>query len=319
MSKKPKGAPSPKKLNPGIGFELAVAQVQKMLDANSVVTHNEFLTDRLGNERQFDVVIRGTFGGYNLLGVIECKDHGEKIGPTHVEAFSGKAESVGASFRIMVSRHGFTESAMSIAKHDHIGAFSLLPQDCESMNPAIFIYWYRSIYTWGPAKMCGDFAGQNPTNWTVMDELQFEGIPLANYYRKLLIAENEVKKGTVVIDSSFKEPLPIVHRGEALYLRSIRFSIPRKCQHKRKRLALSGTGFFDWDKQSPIFPKLPKSIMVQGNNQSMEGWEDLDGDLPKLEPYQVVAVYFIDAIDDQAPIPSLAQHIETLTVSVMPS
>lgn len=64
----------PKKL-PGVSLELAVANIQKMMDPNSTVTHDEKLKDRVGNIRQYDVVIRGQFGGRQVLGVIECKDH----------------------------------------------------------------------------------------------------------------------------------------------------------------------------------------------------------------------------------------------------
>ena len=68
-----------------------------MMDPNSTVTHNEKLKDRVGNIRQYDVVIRGQFGGRHVLGVIECKDHSRKKGPNTIEAFSKKTENLGAN------------------------------------------------------------------------------------------------------------------------------------------------------------------------------------------------------------------------------
>jgi hypothetical protein len=57
----------------GRSLEKAVARIQQMLDPGSVVTHNEYILDRLGNRRQFDVVIRGHAAGRNYLGVVEAR------------------------------------------------------------------------------------------------------------------------------------------------------------------------------------------------------------------------------------------------------
>ncbi len=54
--------------NTGVSFEKAVARIQQMMDPDSNVTHNEKLTDRARNTRQYDVVIRGRFGGRDVLG-----------------------------------------------------------------------------------------------------------------------------------------------------------------------------------------------------------------------------------------------------------
>ena len=113
---------------PGISLELAVANIQKMIDPNSTVTHDEKLKDRVGNIRQYDVVIRGKFGGRQVLGVIECKDHSRKIGPSVIEAFSKKTENLGANLRLIVSRKGFTKQALTLAKHENTGCLSLLPE-----------------------------------------------------------------------------------------------------------------------------------------------------------------------------------------------
>jgi len=56
----------------GKSLEKAVARIQQLLDPGSVVTHNEHIVDRLGNRRQFDVVIRGQAAGRNYLGVVEA-------------------------------------------------------------------------------------------------------------------------------------------------------------------------------------------------------------------------------------------------------
>src|SRR5262245_48931937 len=116
MAKKASRAKKSKKKSgkelPGQSLEKAVARVQQMLDLHSTVTHNEKIVDRVGNERQLDVVIRGYFAAQSLLGVMECKDHNRKKGLDAVEAFAKKTEHLNANFRIMVSRKGFTKQAL---------------------------------------------------------------------------------------------------------------------------------------------------------------------------------------------------------------
>ncbi len=100
-----------------------------MMDPETSVKHNEKLRDRVGNIRQFDVVIRGRFAGRDVLGVIECRDHNRKKGPGAIEAFAKKTENLNANFRLMVSRKGFTDQALNLARHEGIGCLSLLPND----------------------------------------------------------------------------------------------------------------------------------------------------------------------------------------------
>jgi hypothetical protein len=76
------------KKNTGVSLEETVARIQQMMDPESKVTHNEKLVDRVGNTRQYDVVIHERFEGREVLGVIECKDHKRKKGPDAVEAFA---------------------------------------------------------------------------------------------------------------------------------------------------------------------------------------------------------------------------------------
>ena len=112
--RKPRSA-APEGDAPGIGLEKLVVRIQQLMDPNSQVTHNEWLMDRLGNSRQYDVVIRGEFAGQPILGVVECKDHGDRIGPDYVESFATKARNLGVNLAMMVSKRGFTDQALNVA------------------------------------------------------------------------------------------------------------------------------------------------------------------------------------------------------------
>jgi hypothetical protein len=137
-----------KKPNPWIPLERAAARIQQMLDPHSKVTHNETLIDRLGNKRQFDVVVRGTFAGHAVLGVLECKDHGRKMNPDAVEGFAKKCENLGADLKLMVSRLGFTKQALKVAKHENIRCLSLLPGDYDQTGLNLKVTCYAQIWSW---------------------------------------------------------------------------------------------------------------------------------------------------------------------------
>jgi hypothetical protein len=145
------------KKRPGVSLELAVANIQKMMDLNSTVTHDEKLEDRIGNIRQYDVVIRGQFGGRQVLGVIECKDHSRKKGPSSIEGFSKKTENLGVNLRLIVSRKGFTKQALKLAKHENIGCLSLLPDHPEQVGFGIGDMWYGVIRKWSNIRLTVHF------------------------------------------------------------------------------------------------------------------------------------------------------------------
>ncbi|MCH8964680.1 MAG: restriction endonuclease, partial [Planctomycetes bacterium] len=144
--------------SPGRGLEKAVARIQQLLDPNSTVTHDEILADRIGNKRQYDVIIRGRFGGRPILGVIECKDHARKKGPGAIEAFAKKTEHVRANLRAMVSTRGFTKQALKLAEHENIGCLSLIPNDTENVGFSIGDMWYGVIKKWVNVRLCIHFA-----------------------------------------------------------------------------------------------------------------------------------------------------------------
>ncbi len=147
---------------PGTTFEKVVARIQQKMDPNSVVTHNLMLRDRIGNERQCDVVIRGNFGGRPVLGIMECKDHNKRLGPDAIEAFAKKSENLGANLRIFISKKGFTKSALNLAKLENIGCLSLLPDDPIQAGFSIGDMWYGVIQTWENARLKLNFSTSPP-------------------------------------------------------------------------------------------------------------------------------------------------------------
>src|SRR5258708_37848946 len=137
----------------GQSLEKAVVRIQRMLDPGSIVIHNEWITDRLGIHRQFDVIVRGTAMGRDYLGVIECKDWDDKIGTPEVEAFVAKAKSVNAQIVLMVSYKGFSKPGLTLARFEGVGTLSLLPDDPVDAGFSVGFLAYALQYEWGDLKI----------------------------------------------------------------------------------------------------------------------------------------------------------------------
>jgi hypothetical protein len=290
---KGKGAAKPL---PGIPLEKAVARVHEMLDPSSKVTHNEVLEDRLGNKRQFDVVIRGTFGGHPVLGVVECKDHNRKKNPDAVEAFAKKCENLGAHLKIMVSRLGFMKQALKVAKHENIVCLSLLPGDYGQTGLKLNATWYAQIWGWTDIKLALEDSDIPPGlgEYTANDVLLGDQ-PVLNLFLKEL-ATTHVKEKTLgllkrVIE--FDNPMELDIKGKRFKTQRVRFRATRVCSHKRKQLQLFGDGVYDWQKDKWTFLKGGQLFGSEWNGDYSD-WEEYEGTIPpdSSDPFRGLVILY---------------------------
>lgn len=204
-------APSKTMLRAGEAFERIVARIQQMMDPTSTVLHNGYLIDRVGNRRQYDVIIRGEFAGRSVLGILECKDHKRKKGPDTVEAFAKKTENLGANLRVIVSKSGFTPQALKLAKHENIGCVSLLPDENAQVGFNIGNIWYGVIRDWKTMRLRLRFsqsvslASFDPTS------VKWQGKPVMNWFKKELFTTyaNIETEGLFTITVDFDDPKEI--------------------------------------------------------------------------------------------------------------
>ena len=106
------------KQNNGIGYEEMVWMVYRTLcgeETFSNVQHNVKLQGPDG-ERQIDVLVTHEHANVKYLTVVECKDYRGKLNVTHIDAFASKLTDVKASKGILVSRNGFSKTAIQKAK-----------------------------------------------------------------------------------------------------------------------------------------------------------------------------------------------------------
>jgi hypothetical protein len=275
--------------SPGVAFEKIVARIQQMMDPNAVVTHNEFLEDRTGNKRQFDVVIRGQFGGRSVLGVIECKDQRTKTGPDTIEAFAKKAENLGANLRIVVSRSGFTEQALNLAKYENVGCLSLLPDDPGQTGFSIGDMSYGVVRLWEELRLIVHFV-ENPAPLTSYkaDSIKWVGKPVGKWFMKeLFTIHNDVtKEGLFTFEVMFKEQRQLEIDGKFYAAKGITCSAQRICRNKRKWMSWSGDAFYDWHSNSISIPN--KGVIVgSGVETDLSTWPDFAGIVPdpQKDPY----------------------------------
>lgn len=132
-------------MNDGKAFEAEVADFYRLAVANnpsSIVTQNRRISGPDG-DREFDVVIQTQVADMTLTTVIECKDYGRLVNVTTVDAFSSKLDDIRAAKGVLVSRKGFTRSALEKAKRLNISACTLdrasvLAKDSELNLPVLF-------------------------------------------------------------------------------------------------------------------------------------------------------------------------------------
>lgn len=104
------------------GWKLYERQIYRKLKAgvakDAEVTFDEHGLQRLpgkwsGTDRQIDVIVRGTFAGLPEVQtmIVDCKLVARRLDVTHVEAFAGLLEDVGATLGLLITAEGFSEAA----------------------------------------------------------------------------------------------------------------------------------------------------------------------------------------------------------------
>ncbi|MBC8377171.1 MAG: restriction endonuclease [FCB group bacterium] len=99
-------------------FELLTKEMFELLRNDPKIEEVEHDVRLKGADgrRQIDVVLRGKVGPINILTIVECKDWNKKIDVQTLDAFHSKAQDVRANKAVVVSRKGFTKTAIAKAK-----------------------------------------------------------------------------------------------------------------------------------------------------------------------------------------------------------
>ncbi len=292
----------------GKSLEEIVGRIQQLMDPQSVVTYRERIPNRLKILREFDVVIRGQFGGHPMLGVIECKDWVDKVGTPEVDAFVTKSSDINANLRLMVSPKGFTKPALQQAKDAGVGVYSSLPDDPADAGFSVGVLWYARLYTWDQVLMRVRFEGANPPSSYKFQEMLYLGRPVVNWFLKELSTTygNVTSSGPFTLNAKFDNPVSVTMNELPFAVSEITVTANRVCQKKCRFMQMTGDAFFDWQTTSLSVPA-NGSVSLHGFRPDLSDWQELDGQIPTTGPYQFVIDSFQSCIDlDAAEVPDLA-------------
>lgn len=110
----------------GKEFELLTKSIFEKLSENSKfesVEHNVKLEGKDG-PRQIDVLISAKVAGMELKTIIECKDYKSKISVGKIDALHSVMQDVNANKAVLVSKSGFSSTAMKKAKRLGISLYT---------------------------------------------------------------------------------------------------------------------------------------------------------------------------------------------------
>lgn len=108
-------------------FEELAHDIQKDLAGGAEVLLDQKLPGyNSKTQRQIDICIRQSVGQFPLLIAMECKDHKVPVDVNLVGEFATKLTDIRANKGAMVSRLGFTQGAIDMAKSYSIDTFQLI-------------------------------------------------------------------------------------------------------------------------------------------------------------------------------------------------
>lgn len=116
-------------MKPGEDLEDLTEAIFRVLTSNPfesghTVVERDVRLDGADGPRQIDLVIRTTAGPIQLTTIIECKDYARRVSVTTVDALHSVAQDVNASRAVLVSRGGFSRTAVQKAKRLGIALYT---------------------------------------------------------------------------------------------------------------------------------------------------------------------------------------------------
>lgn len=116
-------------MGPGDDLESLTEKIFRALTSNpltsgDVTIERNVMLDGADGPRQIDVLIRTKAGPIDLTTIIECKDYKKRIAVPTVDALHSVAQDVNASRAVLVTRGGFSKTAVQKAKRLGIGLYT---------------------------------------------------------------------------------------------------------------------------------------------------------------------------------------------------
>ena len=121
-------------------FEKLVAQIQRELAPNALVTHNDRIRGHDSRKpRQVDITVKQKVGQYDILIAIDCKDYKRAVNVNVVEQFGGLIKDIGANKGVMVAANGFTDTAKSVGEKAGLNLYRLVDTEAHDWQAYVSI------------------------------------------------------------------------------------------------------------------------------------------------------------------------------------
>lgn len=105
----------------GKSFEDLISWIHACIAEKAKVVPNAKIPDKDSGElRQVDIAIHVTDGPYQMLIILEVRDHKRPVGSGYIEEIKSKKDSVDADAAVIVSKSGFTKPAIQKADNNNI-------------------------------------------------------------------------------------------------------------------------------------------------------------------------------------------------------
>src|ERR1043166_8566958 len=121
--------------------------IERVRNDGAVVKWNS----RLAGDR-FDVVIRSTYEGHEILIVVNCLDVDVPATPATVKTFARRVELSGAHMGVMVSSSGYEEEAFNLSAAHSVALLDAATMDemseltlANTFKPAMMVYNFRFV------------------------------------------------------------------------------------------------------------------------------------------------------------------------------
>ncbi|EOB1204577.1 restriction endonuclease [Photobacterium damselae] len=114
------------RLNNGLDFELLTEKIFKEISSkhDDVSIRRNVSIKGIDGNRQIDLLISSKFAGCEFITIVECKDYNKKVDVKVIDGFHSVLQDISAHKGIIVSRKGFSSTAIVKAKRLGISLFS---------------------------------------------------------------------------------------------------------------------------------------------------------------------------------------------------
>ena len=107
-------------------FQKVILLAKRHSAPESTVTESAMLLDRhTGAEREVDICIRTTIADHSVVISIECTDTSRPADVGWIDRMKAKHERLPTNSLVLVSRSGFSEEALKVARLNGIEALAL--------------------------------------------------------------------------------------------------------------------------------------------------------------------------------------------------